>query len=121
MPSMSQGLLMFQLCSSEEVSLAPPLELCPCYRHVLCVCVCECECVHVRMPACLSVWLSVCLSLSVCVCYAGTPSLAAPGTIGAVLERIAKVACLVEGAEVTLEANPTEWQKFKYVTMVYED
>ena len=77
------------------------------------------------MCACLSVCLSVCL-LSTCVCVyvclsqnvlccVGTPSLAAPGTIGAVLEKIAEVSCLVEGAEVTLEANPTEWQKFKCV------
>ena len=58
--------------------------------------------------------VSVCFSQSV-LCCVGTPSLAAPGTIGAVLEKIAEVSCLVKGAEVTLEANPTEWQKFKCV------
>ncbi|NWQ84159.1 RSAD1 protein, partial [Columbina picui] len=37
----------------------------------------------------------------------GTPSLASPGTIAAVLEAVAGAAHLPAGAEVTLEANPT--------------
>lgn len=37
----------------------------------------------------------------------GTPSLAAPHTIAAVLEAAAEVAHLPAGAEVTLEANPS--------------
>ncbi|NXP07662.1 RSAD1 protein, partial [Thinocorus orbignyianus] len=37
----------------------------------------------------------------------GTPSLASPGTIAAVLEAIAGAAHLPTGAEVTLEANPS--------------
>ena len=92
----------------------------------VCLPTCLSVCLSVFLSVCLSACLSVCLSvcLPVCVyvclsqgvlCCAGTPSLAAPGTIGAVLEKIAEVSCLVEGAEVTLEANPTEWQKFKCV------
>ncbi|CAJ0965672.1 unnamed protein product, partial [Ranitomeya imitator] len=37
----------------------------------------------------------------------GTPSLASPSTIGAVLEAISKYAYLLPDAEITLEANPT--------------
>lgn len=37
----------------------------------------------------------------------GTPSLASPGTIAAVLEAVAGAAHLPAGAEVTLEANPS--------------
>ncbi|NXK79234.1 RSAD1 protein, partial [Amazona guildingii] len=37
----------------------------------------------------------------------GTPSLATPGTIAAVLEAVAEAAHLPAGAEVTLEANPS--------------
>ena len=55
-----------------------------------------------------------------CTCCVGTPSLAAPGTIAAVLEKISEVASLAEGAEVTLEANPTEWKKFKCVSTCHE-
>ena len=89
----------------------------------MCVCLSVClltylrVCVSVCLSICLLTFVSVCLSpFYLCVlCCVGTPSLAAPGTIGAVLEKIAKVSCLVEEAEVTLEANPTEWQKFKCV------
>uniref|UniRef100_A0A8C5QVR2 Radical S-adenosyl methionine domain-containing protein n=1 Tax=Leptobrachium leishanense TaxID=445787 RepID=A0A8C5QVR2_9ANUR len=41
----------------------------------------------------------------------GTPSLASPGTIGAVLEEISQNAFLPQDAEVTLEVNPTSIQK----------
>ncbi|NXO62416.1 RSAD1 protein, partial [Phainopepla nitens] len=37
----------------------------------------------------------------------GTPSLASPGTVAAVLEAVAGAARLAAGAEVTLEANPS--------------
>lgn len=37
----------------------------------------------------------------------GTPSLASPGTVAAVLEAVAGAAHLPAGAEVTLEANPS--------------
>ncbi|XP_071968473.1 radical S-adenosyl methionine domain-containing protein 1, mitochondrial [Engystomops pustulosus] len=37
----------------------------------------------------------------------GTPSLASPSTIGAVLEEISKYASLPQDAEISLEANPT--------------
>ncbi|XP_044154810.1 radical S-adenosyl methionine domain-containing protein 1, mitochondrial isoform X1 [Bufo gargarizans] len=43
----------------------------------------------------------------------GTPSLASPSTIGAVLEAIAKYADLPADAEISLEANPTSSRKSK--------
>ncbi|XP_068120175.1 radical S-adenosyl methionine domain-containing protein 1, mitochondrial [Hyperolius riggenbachi] len=43
----------------------------------------------------------------------GTPSLASPSTIGAVLEEIARCAHLPQDAEVTLEANPTSSKSSK--------
>lgn len=36
----------------------------------------------------------------------GTPSLASPFTIATVLDTISQCACLAEGSEITLEANP---------------
>ncbi|CAI8044541.1 Radical S-adenosyl methionine domain-containing protein 1, mitochondrial [Geodia barretti] len=46
----------------------------------------------------------------------GTPSLAKPETIQAVLNTIREQACLTENAEVTLEANPTSAQTEKLRT-----
>ncbi|XP_063816771.1 radical S-adenosyl methionine domain-containing protein 1, mitochondrial [Pseudophryne corroboree] len=43
----------------------------------------------------------------------GTPSLASPSTINAVLEVISKYAYLPQDAEITLEANPTSSRKSK--------
>ncbi|XP_075701474.1 radical S-adenosyl methionine domain-containing protein 1, mitochondrial isoform X2 [Rhinoderma darwinii] len=43
----------------------------------------------------------------------GTPSLASPSTIGAVLEEISKYAYLLPDAEISLEANPTSSGKSK--------
>lgn len=43
----------------------------------------------------------------------GTPSLASPSTIGAVLEEISKYAHLPDDAEISLEANPTSSGKSK--------
>ena len=37
----------------------------------------------------------------------GTPSLMSPGTVGAILETIARLWCIDAGAEITLEANPS--------------
>ena len=97
--------------------------MCVCLSSYIPACVCLSVCLSICLLTCVSVCLFsfylcvcvyVCLSQSV-LCCVGNPSLAAPGTIGAVLEKIAEVSCLVEGAEVTLEANPTDWQKFKCV------
>ncbi|MCF8471134.1 MAG: radical SAM family heme chaperone HemW [Parvibaculum sp.] len=45
----------------------------------------------------------------------GTPSLMAPETVGAVLDKIASLWTVEEGAEITLEANPTsvEAERFR--------
>ncbi|XP_056405407.1 radical S-adenosyl methionine domain-containing protein 1, mitochondrial [Hyla sarda] len=43
----------------------------------------------------------------------GTPSLASPSTIGAILEAISKYAYLPQNAEISLEANPTSSRKSK--------
>ena len=52
----------------------------------------------------------------VCCPLEGTPSLAAPGTVSAVVEEIARCAHLPTDAEISLEANPTsaEVQKLRY-------
>ncbi|KAM9296761.1 radical S-adenosyl methionine domain-containing protein 1, mitochondrial [Gastrophryne carolinensis] len=43
----------------------------------------------------------------------GTPSLASPSTIGAILEEISKHASLPKDAEITMEVNPTSLRKSK--------
>ena len=44
----------------------------------------------------------------------GTPSLMAPKTVAAILERIARNWSLGEGAEITIEANPTSVEAAKF-------
>jgi coproporphyrinogen III oxidase-like Fe-S oxidoreductase len=43
----------------------------------------------------------------------GTPSLASPDTIEAIIEGLSLLCHMPSGTEVTLEANPSEWQKFR--------
>ena len=75
-------------------------------------CVCACACVHVSLHQIL-----VCYNtIFVCCSLEGTPSLAEPGTVSAVVEEIAHCVHLPSDAEICLEANPTsaEVQKLRY-------
>ena len=53
------------------------------------------------------------------VSYPGTPSLAEPRTIEAVINTVREQTCLAHNAEVTLEANPTSAQteRLRFVIM----
>ncbi|NWT11161.1 RSAD1 protein, partial [Vireo altiloquus] len=63
------------------------------------------ECWALRSPPAASHPLTC--SVSSVFFGGGTPSLASPGTVAAVLEAVAAAAHLPAGAEVTLEANPS--------------
>ena len=58
----------------------------------------------------------LCVIIFVCCSLEGTPSLAKPGTVSAVVEEIAHCVHLPSDAEICLEANPTsaEVQKLRY-------
>lgn len=56
------------------------------------------------------------------ISYPGTPSLAEPRTIEAVINTVREQTCLKHNAEVTLEANPTSAQteRLRFVIMYYD-
>src|SRR5690606_20090552 len=47
----------------------------------------------------------------------GTPSLMAPGTVGAVLDRVARAWSLADDVEITLEANPNSAEADRFAAL----